>query len=148
MENTNTDQNSGAPVNTGKGLGVAGFVISLVALVLWVFIAGAAVISAALGGGMGLAIFWLIVSLLGTVLSIMGMMKASKAKAKKGLAITGMILGIVATALSLRTVMAVNEVHATVGDKATDALKDLGKMMGDSLTKQMNQAVDSLTKHQ
>ena len=148
MENTNTDQNSGTPVSTGKGLGVAGFVISLVALVLWVFIAGAAVIAAALGGGMGLACFWLIVSLLGTVLSIMGMMKASKAKAKKGLAITGMILGIVATALSVRTVMAVNEVHSTVGDKGMDALKDLGKMMNDSLSRHMNEAVDSLTKHE
>ena len=76
MENTTSTK-------AGKGLGVAGFVIALVALVLWIFISGAAVLQAVGGGGMGLAIFWIIVSVSGIALSIIGFMKAKSGNGKK-----------------------------------------------------------------
>lgn len=128
MENTTSTK-------AGKGQSIAGFVIALVALVLWIFISGAALLSAVTGGGMGLAIFWIIVSVLGTALSLMGFMKAKNGNGKKGLAITGLILGLVATGLSVRTVFAVNEAHeimAGMGDvgkeimsKMEEGLKDI-----------------------
>ncbi len=123
--------------NAGKGLGVAGFVISLVALVLWIFINGAAVLSAVVGGGMGLAIFWIIVSLLGALLAVMGFMRAKSGNGKKGLAITGLILGILATGLSVRTVFSVKEVHAATGDLSKQFEK-----LGEGMTK----ALDSVNK--
>jgi hypothetical protein len=136
MEQTNNT----APTNAGKGLGVAGFVISLVALVLWVFVSGAAVLAAVAGGGMGLAIFWAVVSLLGTILSIMGFMKAKAANGKKGLAIAGLVIGIVATLLSVRTVFAVKTVHETAGDLG----KEILEKMGEGMKEGMQQAMDSL----
>lgn len=106
----------------GKGMGVAGFVISLIALVLYIFIAGAVTIQAALGGGYGLGIFWLIFSLLGTGLSVMGMMKLGKTGGKRGLAITGMILGLVATILTVLLVMGISKIQAG-GDVLKDAIE-------------------------
>ncbi len=136
MEQTNNT----APTNAGKGLGVAGFVISLVALVLWIFVSGAAVLSAVAGGGMGLAIFWAVVSLLGTILSVMGFMKAKAGNGKKGLAIAGLVIGIVATLLSVRTVFAVKTVHETAGDIGKEFLEKMGEGMKEG----MEQAMDSL----
>lgn len=140
-ENTN----SAAKTNAGKGLNVAGFVIALVALVLWIIIAGIATASAMLGGGMGLAIFWLIVSLLGTGLSVMGMMAANKGNGKKGLGIAGMVIGIVATILSFTTVMGVKKVHDTVGDAGKEMLENLADTakLRESLQNMIEQAVDS-----
>jgi hypothetical protein len=134
MENTNQ--------NAGKGLGTAGFVIALVALVLWIFISGAAVLSAVTGGGMGLAIFWIIVSGLGTGLSVMGFMKAKAVNGKKGLAITGLILGLVATGLSVRTVFAVKEAHEIMAGMG-DVGKEMMSKMEEGL-KDLNTTVDSL----
>lgn len=136
MEQTNNT----APTNAGKGLGVAGFVISLVALVLWIFVSGAAVLAAVAGGGMGLAIFWAVVSLLGTILSVMGFMKAKAANGKKGLALAGLVIGIVATLLSVRTVFAVKTVHDTAGDLG----KEILEKMGEGMKEGMEQAMDSL----
>lgn len=139
MEQTNNT----APTNAGKGLGVAGFVISLVALVLWIFVSGAAVLAAVAGGGMGLAIFWAVVSLLGTILSVMGFMKAKAGNGKKGLAIAGLVIGLVATLLSVRTVFAVKTVHETTGDLG----KELLEKMGEGMKEGMQQAMDSLQNH-
>ena len=66
MEQTNNT----APTTAGKGMGVAGFVISLVALVLYFIVAPMAGLAAIVGGGMGLSIFWTILSVLGLVLSV------------------------------------------------------------------------------
>jgi hypothetical protein len=120
---TTTQQNGST--KSGKGLGVAGFVITLVALVLWIFISAAAVLAAAVGGGMGLAIFWLLLSGAGLVLSVMGFIKANKGGGKKGLAITGMILGLIVTLLSISTVAGVN--------KAQDEFKKAGSEFVNSL---------------
>lgn len=140
---------SAAKTNAGKGLNVAGFVIALVALVLWIIIAGIATASAILGGGMGLAIFWLIVSLLGTGLSVMGMMAAGKGNGKKGLGIAGMIIGIVATILSITTVLGVKKVHDTIGDAGKDMLENLADTakLRESLENMIEQAVDSTQAH-
>ncbi len=144
MEQNNTTT---APAPQGKGLGTAGFVISLVALVFWFIVAGICTVSALVGGGMGLAIFWLILSLLGAGLSVMGMMKLGKTGGKKGLAITGMILGIVATILSVMTVMGVSATKAKIGDKFGDALKEGMQNLSDTakLRETMNNAIQQAT---
>ena len=146
MEENN---NSAVKTNAGKGLNVAGFVIALVALVLWIVIAGIATASAILGGGMGIAIFWLIVSLLGTALSTMGMMAAGKGNGKKGLGTAGMVIGIVASILSVTTVLGVKKVHDTVGDAGKDMLENLGDTakLRQSLENMIEQAVDSSKAH-
>lgn len=146
------EQNTGstpAPTNAGKGLNVAGFVIALVALVLWIIIAGIATASAVLGGGMGLAIFWTIVSLLGTGLSVMGMMAASKGGGKKGLGIAGMVIGLVATILSITTVLGVKKVHDTIGDAGKEMMESLADTakLRESLQNMIEQAVDSTQAH-
>lgn len=74
----------------GKGMAVAGFVISLVGLVLYIPVAGIVGIAALAGGGYGLGISWLVICLAGAALSIMGMMKLGKTGGKKGLGIAGM----------------------------------------------------------
>ncbi len=139
MEQNNTTT---VPAPQGKGLGVAGFVISLVALVLWFIIASIATVSAMVGGGMGLAMFWLILSLLGTALSVMGMMKLGKTGGKKGLSITGMILGIVAVILSVTTVMGVSKIKATMGDAGKEMLQNLTDTA--KLRESINNAVESI----
>ena len=149
MEETNTTQNSNGPTKAGKGLGVAGFVISLVALVLWMPISAAAVFAAALGGGMGLAGFWLVVSLLGLALSVMGLMKATKGGGKKGLAIAGLVIGLVASCLAVSTLMGVNKAKvefdkAGLGDQFMNTLKNGMEQGLDSLSSQMNSALDSV----
>lgn len=138
MEETNNTP--AAPANPGKGLGVAGFVISLVALVLYFIIAPIAGLSALAGGGMGLSIFWTLVSIVGLVLSIMGFMKAKAANGKKGLAIAGLVMGIIVTIMSVRLIFAVNEIHATAGDFG----KDLINAMGEGMKEGIQQAMDSV----
>jgi hypothetical protein len=146
MEENN---NSAVKTSAGKGLNVAGFVIALVALVLWIVIAGIATASAILGGGMGIAIFWLIISLLGTGLSVMGMMAAGKGNGKKGLGIAGMVIGIVASILSVTTVLGVKKVHDTIGDAGKEVLENLGDTakLRQSLENMIEQAVDSSKTH-
>ncbi len=122
----------------GKGMGTAGFVISLVALVLYFPVAIAVTASAILGGGYGLGIFWAIVSLLGTIFSIMGMMKLGKTGGKRGLAIAGLVLGIVASLLSIKLVMGISAIHdagGEFGDKFKDAMEQgLNKNLDSSAT--------------
>ncbi len=144
MEQTNTTQKP-----EGKGMGTAGFVISLVALALLLFIVPSALFAAALGSGTGLSIFWVILSLLGAGLSIMGMMKLGKTGGKKGLATTGMVLGIVSFLISAWLVYAVSQVHATVGDKVLDGIEQASKSLGniDSLTKAAEKALDTTNMH-
>jgi hypothetical protein len=138
MEETNNTASGQTP--QGKGMGVAGFVISLVALVLFWIVSPMALFSAIAGGGMGIAGFWLVLSILGTLLSVMGMMKLGKTGGKKGLATTGMILGIIAVLLSAWLIMGVNKVHKEAGDVG----KELLEKMGEGMKEGMEQALDSL----
>ena len=112
MEETNTTPT--AP--QGKGMAVAGFVISLVALIFYFIIAVAVAAQAIMGGGYGLGIFWLILSLAGTGLCVMGMMKLGKTGGKKGLAIAGLAIGAVATILTLMLVMGIGKMQSAGGD--------------------------------
>lgn len=136
-------ENNTTQTPQGKGMGVAGFVISLIALLLWIVISGIAVAAAALGGGMGLAMFWLILSIAGTALSVLGMMKLGKTGGKKGLAITGMILGIIATILSITTIMGVSKMKEAVGDKGKELLENLSDTA--KLRESMMNAIDQMT---
>jgi hypothetical protein len=138
MEQTNNTNAGQAP--QGKGLGVGGFVISLIALVLFWIISPMALFSAIAGGGMGLACFWLVFSILGTILSVLGMNKLGKTGGKKGLALTGMILGIVATLLSIWLLYGVNRVHQEAGDMG----KQLIEQMGEGMKQGLEQAMDSM----
>lgn len=142
--NTNPNPNTTPPVNVnaGKGMGIAGFVISLVALVIYFIVAPIAGLSALAGGGMGISIFWVILSAVGLVLSIMGFTKAKAVNGKKGLAIAGLVIGIIATILSVRLVFAVKTIHDTAGDFG----KELINAMGEGMKEGLQQAMDSVNK--
>jgi hypothetical protein len=135
MEQTQTPQ--------GKGMGVAGFVISLVGLVFYFIIAGVVTVQAALGGGYGLGIFWLVLCLAGTALSVMGMMKLGKTGGKKGLSIAGMIIGLVATILTLLLVMGIGKMQQA-GDEFGDKFKEAMEQAGQQMENDMKEALDTI----
>ena len=125
----------------GKGMAVAGFVIALVALVFYIFVAGAVTVQAALGGGYGLGIFWLVLSLAGTGLCVMGMMK-------KGLAIAGMIVGIVAVILTAMLVMSIGKMQEVSNQFGEEFKNELNKAMEQTSTEMQSEiqnAIDSTT---
>ena len=126
MEQTN------ATAPQGKGMAVTGFVLSLVGLVGYFIVAAMVVVAAAMGGGYGLGIFWLLMCLAGTVLSFMGMSKLGKTGGKKGLAITGIILGIIATLLSAWLVIGIGKIQ--------DASKDMQNNFGTEFQKATDEA--------
>ncbi|MGZ4035400.1 MAG: hypothetical protein ACXVPU_01685 [Bacteroidia bacterium] len=135
----------------GKGMAVAGFVISLVGLVLYFIIAGIVALQALAGGGYGLGIFWLVLCLLGTGLSVMGMMKLGKTGGKKGLSIAGMIIGLVAVILTLLLVMGISKAQqagSAFGDQLKDAMSTGMQQMTDSLASGIQKTADSLSKGQ
>jgi hypothetical protein len=117
----------------GKGLGVAGFVLSLVGLIFTGMVFAFVAASMMTGGGKGLAYFWIVVCLASVVLSVMGMMKLGKTGGKKGLAIAGMIIGIIATVWSVILLMglsivestAMDALNGTEWDELNDALNEL-----------------------
>lgn len=149
MEETNTQQNSNTSTKAGRGFGIAGFVVSIVALVLWMPISAAAVFSAAFGGGMGLSGFWLIVSLLGLLFSILGLMKAVKGGGKKGMAIAGLVIGLIASSLAVSTVIGVKKAQAEfeksgLGSQFMETFQKGMEQGLDSLSNQMKEALDSV----
>lgn len=121
-----SEENSGGQPQ-GKGLAVAGFILSLVGLIFasMVFVYTAA--SMMTGGGKGLAYFWIVLCLASVVMSVMGMMKLGKTGGKKGLAIAGMIIGIVAVVWSLIMLMGLGAAESMAGDmdELNDALREL-----------------------
>jgi len=127
----------------GKGMAVAGFVIALVALVFYVFVATAVTFAAALGGGYGLGIFWLVLSLAGTGLCVMGMMKLGKTGGKKGLAIAGMIIGIIAVVLTTMLVMSIGKIQSEAGALG-DQFKEAMEQSAEQMKEEMNHAIDSV----
>jgi hypothetical protein len=132
MEQTTTTQPT---VPQGKGMAVAGFVLSLVGLIFYFVIAVAVAAQAILGGGYGLGIFWLILCLAGTGLCVMGMMKLGKTGGKKGLAIAGMIIGIIAVILTALLVMGIGK------------MQDAGGQYGDQFKEEMNKAMQESQAH-
>lgn len=127
----------------GKGMAVAGFVISLVGLVFYFIIAGIVGLQALAGGGYGLGIFWLVLTLAGTALSVMGMMKLGKTGGKKGLAIAGMIIGIIALVLTVLLVMGISKAQQAGGEFG-DKFKEAMEQSAEQMKEEMNQAIDSV----
>lgn len=126
------EQSNATGKNPGKGLGVSGFVLGLVGLVVGLVIYFVCAAAALLGGGMGLAIFWTILSAAGLVLSFMGSSKAKAAGFQPGLAMGGIVLGILALLLSLFTIYTVYKVHNEVGTHVDD-FKNAMENLSDSL---------------
>lgn len=88
MENTNT------PSTKGKGLGTAGMIVSLVALVI------------AIIPGIGAAALW--IAVVGLVLSVVAFFMARGAgNPKKGMMIAGIIMGAIALALAIYWITAI-----------------------------------------
>lgn len=87
-------ENQGTPVQ-GKQMGIAGFVLALVTLVLSSWIAAIAVASIIIGGSAWLMYVWLVLAIVSVVLSGMAMSKLGKSGGKKGLAVAGLVIGIV-----------------------------------------------------
>lgn len=114
----------------GKGMGIAGFVISLVALLFSPIVFASVALSVGLGGGMSFGYFWVVVCLLSVILSVMGMIKLGKTGGKRGLAIAGMIIGIVALIWSVMLLMGVNEAGNQL-DKNNINLQELNNALDD-----------------
>jgi hypothetical protein len=129
----------------GKGMAVAGFVISLVGLVFYFIIAGIVAVSALVGGGYGLGIFWLILCLAGAGLSVMGMMKLGKTGGKKGLAVAGMIIGIVAVIFTAMLVMKIGSMQAAGGAFGDEFKKGLENLDTAKLRHEMESAMQNVT---
>ncbi len=140
-ETTNTTQTP-----QGKGLAVTGFVLSLVGLVFYFIIAGIVAVSALVGGGYGLGIFWLVLCLAGTGLSVMGMMKLGKTGGKKGLAIAGMIIGIIAVIMTAMLVMGIGKMQAAGGMLGSEFKNEMNKAMEQTSTDLQN-AIDTAATH-
>lgn len=127
----------------GKGMATAGFVISLIALVFYFVIAIAVAAQALMGGGYALGIFWIVLSLVGTGLCVMGMMQLGKTGGKRGLAIAGMICGLIALILTTMLVMGIGKMQSAgtdMGDKWKEAIEQSGQQM----QSEMNQATDTV----
>ncbi len=134
----------------GKKLAIAGFVISLVALVFYLIIAGIVALQAALGGGYGLGIFWLILSLVGTALCVFGMTKLGKTGGKKGLAIAGIIVGIIALVLSIKLVTSISDIQKTGADLGNEFKSGIEQGLNDmadtaKLNEEINTALNNMT---
>ncbi|MCA6364870.1 MAG: hypothetical protein IM638_17700 [Bacteroidetes bacterium] len=92
-----------APSTKGKGLGVAGMVVSLVALVI------------AIIPGIGAAALW--IAVVGLVLSVVAFFMARGAgNPKKGMMIAGIIMGAVALALAIYWITAITSALGDIKD--------------------------------
>lgn len=116
------EQNNTTPSTAGKGLGVAGLVLGILAAIIS-FIPC-------------LGVYALLPGIVGIVLSAISMMQANKAGAGKGLAIAGLICSIVGCAIAGWQYYELK----TLGDQVKDGLEQIeqsGAM--DSLAKAMEQ---------
>lgn len=150
MENQTTTQPQ------GKGMAVAGFVISLIALIGYFIVAITVAAQALLGGGYGLGIFWLLFSAAGVGLCVLGMMKLGKTGGKKGLAITGIVLGLIATVLTIMLVSGIGDMQKAGNDLGGELKTGLEQSMEQltdtaalnaSINDALNNMTDSLGKH-
>ena len=115
----------------GKQMGIAGFVLALVTLVLSSWIAAIAILAIAAGGSGWLMYLWLVLAILSVVLSAMGMSKLGKTGGKKGLAIAGLVIGIVSVVYCGILVAGLSAVESGVGD-AQDDLRDAIEQLEDA----------------
>jgi hypothetical protein len=125
MEQTNNT----TPSTKGKGLGIAGMVIGIIALI-WSVIPL-----------VGAAAWWLAV--LGLVLSAVGFFMANGGgNPKKGMMITGIVLGVAATAMSFYRVYQVKQAMDAFQEMGVDFAKELKESM-DSIKTEVQEAAKS-----
>ncbi len=140
MENQTTTQPQ------GKKLAVAGFIISLIALIGYFIVAITVAVQAALGGGYGLGIFWLLFSLAGTALCVMGIMKLGKNGGKKGLAIAGIVLGLIATILTIMLISGISDIQKSGAELGGDLKESFEQGLNEMTdTAKLNAALNSMT---
>ena len=116
----------------GKGLAIAGFVVALIALIFYFIIAAAVTVQAALGGGYGLGIFWLVLCLGATAMSVLGMMKLGKTGGKRGLAIAGMIIGLIATILTILLVIGIGKMQEVASEYGNHIQQEMQKSIDEA----------------
>jgi len=115
--------------NAGKGLGIAGFVLGLCALVFsFVPCLGA------------YAVF---PGVLAMILAFVALMQASKANSPKGLIIAGLVVSIIGTGIGGYQYM----VLKNLGNQIEDATKnlDLNDVLGDSLSGEISKGLEALS---
>ncbi len=112
FNNLNFNRMSETTTNPGKGMGVFGFVLSLVAIIGYFIVGGIATVQAVAGKGGGgtTMIIWIVLCLLALGLSFMGFRKSAAAGAKKGLAIAGIVISAVALVLSILAYVGLSKV--------------------------------------
>lgn len=133
--------------NPGKGLGVGGFVLSLVAIVGYFIVGGIATVQALAspGGGTTTMIVWCVICALALLLSLMGYRKSAAAGAKKGLALAGIIISLVALLLSIWAMVGLREVSTNPElEKARQELKNEWDKGMDKMKDEMNEQQQNL----
>ncbi len=130
MEQTNNT----APSSKGKGLGIAGMVIGIVALI-WAMIP-------LLGAGA----WWLAV--VGLVLSIVGFVMAKNGgNPNKGMMLAGIVLGVVATALSFYRVYQVTQAMAAFEEVGKEFATELKQALDSAKVEAIDAIADTLKNH-
>lgn len=130
MEQTNNT----TPSSKGKGLGIAGMVIGIVAII-WAMIP-------LLGAGA----WWLAV--VGLVLSVVGFVMAKNGgNPNKGMMLAGIILGVVATALSFYRVYQVTQAVAAFEEVGKEFATELKAAMDSAKNEAIDAIADSLKNH-
>ncbi len=108
--------------NPAKGKNVAGFVLSLVAILLGGWLMGTLYISA----GKWMAALVLLLPIAAIVISAKGMKESKLAGHKAGLAVAGLVIGIVAAVWLLFAFIGLNAVESLAGsDQFQEALDQL-----------------------
>lgn len=120
----------------GKGFGVTGFVLGLIGLIAFLPIAAVVAGQAILGGGTGLAAFWVVLTVLALGMSLYGLKGTAR-----GLSIAGIVLSGAAVIFSGKLLM-------NVGDMQTAAKKALaeGDIDAAKLEAELQQAAAEATK--
>lgn len=108
----------------GKQMGIAGFVLALVTLVLSSWICALAVAAMITGGSGWLMYLWSVLAIVSVVLSAMAMGKLKKAGAKRGLAVAGLVIGIVSTVWCLILVAGMS-LAASTANTFSDELQNV-----------------------
>ena len=139
----------------GKGLAVSGFVISLAAILLFggiAYVAAMQAVQAAMlsimgtpsDGGYLISFIWLGVSIIGLVLSAIGMSKLKKSGAKRGLAVAGLIISIVTVLLCLVLLVGIKLFQDESKKKIDETTAAIENFDMEKFTSEMNAAMDSL----
>jgi large-conductance mechanosensitive channel len=131
-QNTNTTPTP--PANNGKGLGIAGMILGILAIILsFVPCFG----------------FWaIILAVVGVILSAISLSQAKKAGASKGMAIAGLICSILAIIIGSIWLFIIAKAVNEGGGLLKEAMEQSGAM--DSLNKAMEQLkniTDTLQQH-